>query len=87
MKTTNRFARGSGCYRCRCCNRQTRSTGNGDNENVLLCVQCFELAGLENAVQDGEVLSDSEKRHAKNLIESVIAHGGRDAWSYATFGI
>lgn len=87
MKTTNRFAIGSGCYRCRCCDRRTRSTGNGDNENVLLCEQCFDLAGYENAVQDGEVLSENEKSNVKTLIERVVALGGRDTWSYATFGI
>jgi hypothetical protein len=64
----NRFERGSGMYECRCCTRKTRSTGNGDNENVRLCVDCFDLAGYENMVSDGEDLSDAYKADIKNLV-------------------
>ena len=52
MKSRNRFQRGSGCYPCRLCKRQTRSTGRGDNENCELCVECFDAAGLENTMSD-----------------------------------
>jgi len=46
------MAAGSGIYECRCCHRQTRATGNGDNEHVTLCEQCYSLAGNENHMND-----------------------------------
>lgn len=52
-KTTNRFQKGTGCYKCRSCKKLTRSTGRGDNENVGLCERCFDMGGDENAVLDG----------------------------------
>lgn len=51
-RVSNRFTRGSACYACRCCKRQTRDTGRGDNEGVRLCVDCFEIAGMENGLSD-----------------------------------
>ena len=48
----NRFAKGSGCYRCRICKKLTRSTGRGDNENCQLCVKCFDDCGWENQHSD-----------------------------------
>lgn len=47
------FARGSGCYTCRCCGKRTRSTGRGDNEHQLVCAACYDLAGIENEHADG----------------------------------
>lgn len=78
MKATNRFAKGSGAYKCRCCGRGTRSTGRGDNENVLMCVECWELAGYENAVSDcgAESLSDADKAEIKRMVSKVIEKGG-----------
>lgn len=49
MKKTT-FQRGSGCYACRVCKRQTRDTG--DNGGVELCPPCYELAGIENTLMD-----------------------------------
>ncbi len=43
------FGRAS-VYACRCCKRQTR--GAGDAFGVELCGECFELAGIENAISD-----------------------------------
>ena len=51
-----RFQRGSAMYSCRCCDRQTRSTGNGDNEHVRLCAECYDLAGEENHLSDNGTL-------------------------------
>jgi hypothetical protein len=49
----SRFQKGSGCYTCKVCGKRTRSTGQGDNEHVRLCVNCYEKAGDENDVTDG----------------------------------
>ena len=37
------FKRGSGCFTCRCCGKQTRDTGN-DEGSCLLCLACYESA-------------------------------------------
>jgi hypothetical protein len=52
MKTTNRFAKGTGCYKCECCGKLTRSTGRGDNERLLLCAKCYDDGGMENEHSD-----------------------------------
>lgn len=72
----SQFQKGQSVYTCRCCTRRTRQTGNGDNENVELCEQCYELAGLHNRVQDGGVLTDSEKTECRNHCAVIVAKGG-----------
>lgn len=47
-----RFQRGSGAYKCRCCGKTTRETGNGES-SVQLCKQCYYEGGLENEHSDG----------------------------------
>ena len=75
MTVRNRFVRGSGLYQCRCCGRKTRSTGNGDNEHIQLCVDCYDLAGYDNAVQNGEALTASEKSDVHNLVAHLVTLG------------
>ncbi len=75
---TNRFARGSGMYACRCCNRNTRSTGRGDNENAKLCVECFELAGYENLLSDQGKLDKGDAEYVLGLIGALATHEGAD---------
>lgn len=75
MKTTNRFARGSGLYTCRVCGRKTRSTGRGDNEMIELCAECYDLGGEENSLSDYGGLSSSPDA-VLALIASVAAKGG-----------
>jgi hypothetical protein len=52
MQKGNRFAKGSGCYRCLNCGRKTRATGNCDNENVQMCEECYNIGGIENLIAD-----------------------------------
>ncbi len=54
-RSKSRFAKGSGCYTCVSCKKRTRSTGRGDNEHLRLCERCYEIAGDENAVLDGQM--------------------------------
>ncbi len=75
MRVTNRFTKGSGAYVCRCCGRTTRDTGRGDNEGVELCVQCYELAGIENGISDGEPL-ETYAGDAKVYLAELKAKGG-----------
>lgn len=62
MVKGSRFEKGSGCFTCRVCGRRTRATGQGDNEHVYLCVECFEIAGLENELQDGIITQEEFDR-------------------------
>lgn len=75
-RVANRFERGSGLYACRCCKRNTRSTGRGDNELVKLCEDCFDLAGEENHYSDsgGEFYDRPEV--VLGMIKSVADKGG-----------
>ena len=75
-RPTNRFVRGSGLYKCECCGRNTRSTGRGDNENVKLCAECYDLQGLENARQDG--CFETEYESTARMIYASIANLGGD---------
>ena len=77
MKKRSTFTKGSGCYTCRSCSRQTRDDGNGDSVEIRLCTQCFELSSMENTCLDGGALSDSEKEYYKNCLTQVIAKGGK----------
>ena len=77
-RPTNRFARGSGVYACRCCNRNTRSTGRGDNELIRLCAECYDLGGEENSLSDsGEFYAGPAE--VLRLIGEVAAKGGNAA--------
>lgn len=79
MRPTNRFARGSGCYKCRICGHQTRSTGRGDNELVLLCEDCYDLGGEENHLSDTGKLYRSPKA-VLEMIADVARRGDASAW-------
>ncbi len=58
MKDRSKFQKGSGCYKCGTCGKQTRSTGRGDNENCGLCVECFDLSSIENnRLDNGDVVT------------------------------
>jgi len=70
------FARGSGLFKCRSCDRNTRATGNHDNEHVQLCVECYDLAGIDNAFRDGNG-QPYELAHARNMLAACIAKGGK----------
>lgn len=75
-RTANRFTKGSGAYQCRSCSRLTRDTGNGDNEQVRLCVECFDLAGTHNSLQDGETFNMDDCRRIAAQILYIESKGG-----------
>ena len=78
MRNAQRFARGSGVYNCRICERATRSTGRGDNEHVQLCAECFDLAGEENSISDtGDFYV--HPKHVLEMIEYIASKGGKTA--------
>lgn len=75
MATNNRFKRGSGCFSCSDCKRQTRDTG-GDNTDLELCEECYEMAGIENAIADGNNDTALLAKLAE-LKAACIAKGGK----------
>lgn len=76
------FVKGGGTvYSCRVCGRLTRPTGTGDNDGVQLCVECYDLAGEENSMNDnGEFYGKPENILAD--IAQIVSKGG-DASSWA----
>lgn len=48
MRNNSRFG-SKGVFTCTCCGRATRETGDGVDH---MCHQCFEIAGLDNQVND-----------------------------------
>ena len=78
----SRFARGSAVYACRCCGRNTRSAGRGDNEHARLCAECFDLAGEENSLSDTGEFYDSIP-NVLALIKAVQDKGGNaGVWNH-----
>ena len=68
-----RMQRGSGIFACECCGRKTRNT---HGSNLMLCEDCYELAGIYNVHQDGGDLV----RHANAIREHcarIEAKGGK----------
>ena len=78
----NRFLRGSGVYTCRCCGRKTRATGRGDNENSGLCAECFDLAGVDNEISDGQS-TVAERANLIVTLSQIIACKGGDLSDFA----
>lgn len=81
MRNASRFQKFSAVYACRSCDRNTRATGRGDNENVLMCAECFDLGGNENSLSDSGKLYDSPE-NILGWIAYIASKGGRvDQWS------
>ena len=59
-KASQNFGTG-GCYKCRICGKNTRSTGRGDNEMIEMCARCYDIGGDENAVSDGHMTVEEFK--------------------------
>lgn len=46
-----KFRRGERTYTCHCCKKLTRNTG-GDEIHCQLCLDCYELGGINNYLSD-----------------------------------
>jgi hypothetical protein len=49
-----KFIKGHKVYRCDECGKLTRETGEGESY-VRLCLDCYNLGGLENSLADGNI--------------------------------
>lgn len=80
MNKSSGFQKGSGCYKCNCCGRKTRATGNNDNEHVGLCYECYEMGGIENSISDGHYDDEAGKEsligELKYLASIIKEKGG-----------
>ena len=75
MKRTTTFTKGSGCYKCTSCGRLTRDNGDRDAVNVRQCGQCYEAAGIDNLIQDGEA-SAADVARFEALKAQIASLGG-----------
>lgn len=72
---------GRGVYTCNTCGRSTRETlvqGSDD------CEQCFDLAGLQNAVWDG-CFTENDRPERDRLLALAIKRGGDEQRIMAAF--
>jgi hypothetical protein len=79
MKKHNRFERtGKGTvFACETCGRNTRMAGQG---NDTLCPECWELAGIDNHVNDNgsEALTAGVVAERDALLRKAVARGGNE---------
>lgn len=64
-----KFRRGETTYTCRTCQKRTRNTG-GDEFQVGLCVNCYDLAGCENYLNDNGELNQFSRILAGSIFIS-----------------
>lgn len=75
-KRNSNFRRGIPTYKCGCCGILTRETGDGES-GCELCVDCYNLAGLDNGINDdGREPSESELRESARRLATIAAKGG-----------
>lgn len=70
------FAKGSGCYVCRVCKRNTRAVDD-DSHHLRLCFECFEVAGIENEISDCGDPDDKLAKEIDALNNACVAKGGK----------
>lgn len=87
-RSNSHFQRGSAAFKCGCCHRMTRHTGV-QSIGIDNCPQCFDLAGLDNLLNDcpDERIAANYAR-AQVLLAEIAAKGGdapavRDQFEYA----
>jgi hypothetical protein len=71
MARKSTFVKGSTTYICVCCGHNTRWTGE-QGVGSKLCPICWDLAGYENMVQDGD-MDDETGNHVTSLFLELKA--------------
>ena len=66
----SRFRRGETTYTCESCKKKTRNTG-GDERQRNLCLDCFDLAGIDNHLTDNgpESMIESYGNEARQIMK------------------
>ena len=70
-----RFYRGSTTFQCNVCGRNTRDTGVQSFGNKI-CPQCYELAGIENDILDGNKTLEDYTEAVEQYLSEITAKGG-----------
>jgi hypothetical protein len=70
-----------GTFRCAICERMTRDTGQGVDH---LCEPCFEICGMDNAINDGRFDDDGSdnsgyEKECNRLLKLIEKKGGNVA--------
>ena len=75
MTNRQHFQRGGrGVFRCDICGRSCRMVDQG---NDRICQQCWDIAGLDNTVNDeGREPTARERAHGQSLLTEISAKGG-----------
>jgi hypothetical protein len=74
----NRFRRGFGAtvFTCGCCGRKTRLSGQ--SLGAECCLECWELAGLQNMIFDGGTVEEIAGERDRYLA-TIVKRGGDEA--------
>jgi hypothetical protein len=67
MKSKSGFKAGSGCFKCGNCGRLCRTI----DDNYDSCIECWDIAGIENTISDGNYDSPFELENLKSVIRSL----------------
>lgn len=73
MRNRSHFQRGSGVFTCDACGRRARVV---DQSNDQICQQCWDLAGLDNSVNDGAMTLAEAATERDDLFATCVARGG-----------
>jgi hypothetical protein len=83
-KRRNGFSRVAGStYACDTCGRRTRNTG-AQSLGSKTCPQCFDLAGIENEISDGNATLAERRDYIDELIADIRAKGGNPDENFAS---
>jgi hypothetical protein len=75
MSKKSRFQRGAGgVFKCQCCERSTRVVDQSSDSRC--CPECWELAGIDNSVNDGHQSWDEVASECNHLLEVIVKKGG-----------
>ena len=72
----NTFIKGSTVYTCTCCGIQTRKVSNSGALSCELCEECYELAGIENELQDGGEVTPNMLAQIDQMLAIIAKKGG-----------
>jgi ribosome-binding protein aMBF1 (putative translation factor) len=71
----NKFYKGSAVFKCKVCGRGTRDTGVQSAGNDI-CPQCYDLAGIENEINDGHSTYAERREEVQQLLTELRQKGG-----------
>lgn len=77
MTARSRFRPGETTYICGICGRRCRAVDQAVGSR--LCQQCWDLAGLENSLNDGVMSLGIAQTEAKALLAIIVERGGNAA--------